>query len=86
MNPLENFADKWQEHPQREQNFYRWLRQVQQDLDKALELADIPGVAESLEPCLGERVVNEAVRSLPESQNRYTPPELRVTPTKPHAW
>ena len=86
VNPLENFADKWQEHPQREQNFYRWLRQVQQDLDKALELADIPGVAESLEPCLGERVVNEAVRSLPESQNRYTPPELRVTPTKPHAW
>ena len=37
VNPLENFADKWQEHPQREQNFRRWLRQVQQDLDKALK-------------------------------------------------
>ncbi len=86
VNPLENFADKWQEQPQREKNFYEWLQQVQQDLDKVLELADIPGVAESLKPCLGERVVNEAVRSLPESQNRYTPPALRVTPTKPHAW
>ena len=86
VNPLENFADKWQEHPQREQNFYRWLRQVQQDLDKALELADIPGVAKSLKPCLGERVVNEALRSLPEAQNRYTPLALRVTPIKPHAW
>ena len=85
VNPLENFADKWQEHPQREQNFRRWLRQVQQDLDKALKLNDIPGVAESLRPRLGERVVNEALRSLPEPQN-HTPLELRVTPTKPHAW
>ena len=82
VNPLENFADKWQEHPQREQNFYRWLRQVQQDLDKALELADIPGVAESLRPRLGERVVNEALRSLPESKNRYTPLVATVTPRK----
>ena len=86
MNPLENFADKWHEHPQREENFYKWLQQVQQDLDKALELADIPGVAESLKPSLGERAVNEAVRSLPEAQNRYTPLALRVTPIKPHAW
>jgi hypothetical protein len=86
VNPLENFADKWQEHPQREENFYKWLQQVQQDLDKALELADIPGVAESLKPSLGERAVNEAVRSLPEAQNRYTPLALRVTPIKPHAW
>ena len=86
VNPLENFADKWQEHSQREQNFYRWLRQVQQDLDKALELADISGIAELLKPRLGERVVNEAVRSLPESQNHYTHLELRVTPIKPHAW
>ena len=86
VNPLENFADKWQEHPQREQNFYRWLQQVQQDLDKALEVADIPGVAESLRPRLGERVVNEALQSLSEAQNRYTPLALRVTPIKPHAW
>ena len=85
VNPLENFADKWQEQPQREQNFYRWLRQVQQDLDKALELADIPGVAESLKPCLGERVVNEALRSLPEAKNRYTPLVATVTPRKTYA-
>ena len=85
VNPLENFADKWQEHPQREQNFRRWLGQVQQDMDEALELDDIPGVAESLRPRLGERVVNEALRSLPEPKN-HTPLELRVTPIKPHAW
>ena len=86
VNPLENFADKWQEYPQREQNFRRWLQQVQQDLNEALELDDILGVSELLKPRLGERVINEALRSLPEAQNRYTPLALRVTPTKPHAW
>ncbi len=85
VNPLENFADKWQGNPQQEQNFRRWLRQVQQDLDKALKLNDIPGVAESLRPRLGERVVNEALRSLPEPQN-HASLDLRVTPIKPHAW
>ena len=85
VNPLENFADKWQEHPQREKNFHRWLKQVQQDLDKTLELADIPGVAESLKPCLGERVVNEALRSLPEAKSRYTPLVATVTPRKTYA-
>ena len=87
VNPLENFADKWREHPQREQNFRRWIQQVQQDLEKALELDDIPGLAESLKPRLGERVVNQALRSLPEPQNRYTPLTLTVKkPIKPHAW
>ena len=85
VNPLENFADKWQEHPQREQNFYRWLRQMQQDLDKALELADILDVGESLKPCLGERVVNEALRNLPKAKNRYTPLVATVTPRKTYA-
>ena len=84
-NPIENFADKWQEYPQREKNFYRWLQQVQQDLGEALELDDIPGVGKSLKLRFGEQVVNEALRSLPEAQNRYTPLALRVTPIKPHA-
>ena len=83
VNPLENFADKWQEHPQREQNFYRWLRQVQQDLDKVLELDDIPGVAESLKPRLGERVVNKALQDL--LKTNYVPLAAAVTPTKPYA-
>jgi hypothetical protein len=28
-NPLENFADKWPTHPQREKEFYRWHAQLQ---------------------------------------------------------
>ena len=25
VNPEENFADKWIEHPKRQDNFYKWL-------------------------------------------------------------
>ena len=73
VNPLENFADKWQEHPQRKENFRRWLQQAEQDLDKALKLGDIPGIGESLKQPLGERVVNEALRNLSESNSNYVP-------------
>ena len=83
VNPLENFADKWREHPQREQNFRRWLRQVQQDLDEALELDDILGVAESLKLCLGERVIDGALQDLPKTN--YVPLVAAVTPRKPYA-
>jgi hypothetical protein len=30
-NPLENFADKWIEHPIRRENFYKWLEQARAD-------------------------------------------------------
>ena len=73
VDPLENFADKWQKHPQREQKFYRWLRQVRQELDEALKLGDMRSVSKALKPCLGDRVVNEALRNLPPSKSRSVP-------------
>ncbi len=30
-NPLENFADKWIEYPERKTNFYKWLEQARKD-------------------------------------------------------
>ena len=69
VDPLENFADKWREHPQRKQKFYEWLRQAQTDLEKALKLSDIPSVLESLKPCLGERIVNETRQDRSKSTN-----------------
>lgn len=32
VNKEENFADKWPEHPKREENFYKWHAQVRADL------------------------------------------------------
>lgn len=33
VNDQENFADKWVEHPKRKDNFYKWLTQLQADVE-----------------------------------------------------
>lgn len=39
-NPLENFADKWVEHPQRRDNFYKWLDQARKDFRAVVDAAN----------------------------------------------
>lgn len=69
VNPLENFADKWQEHPIRRTCFEDWLKQIYSDLTQALEQRDIQSVGKSLKSCLGERVISEALRNLSKTGN-----------------
>lgn len=76
VNPLENFAEKWQEYPQREHNFRRWLQQVQNDLNTALQLGDIRGISELLKPRLGEKVINEALQKFPNTNRNKLPAAL----------
>jgi adenylyl/guanylyl cyclase-like protein with sensor domain/cyclic GMP-AMP synthase DncV-like protein len=67
VNPLENFADKWNEYPQKERNFKRWLQQVRNDLIAALQLKDIQAVGDTLKSGFGEKVINEAMKNFPDS-------------------
>ena len=71
VNPLENFAAEWQEHPIRKVCFMDWLKQVDIDLTEALELSDIQSVEKSLKFCLGERVIEEGLRILSKGENCY---------------
>ena len=64
VNPLENFAAKWQEHPIRKECFMDWLKQVQLDLTEALELSDIHNVEKSLKSYLGEQTIKEGLQNL----------------------
>ena len=86
VNPLENFADKWQEYPIRKTCFMDWIKQAQLDLVKALELSDIQSVGESLKPCLGERIINEGLRNTPDGRSRSVSTlSATVIPRKPYA-
>ena len=86
VNPLENFADKWQEYPIRKTCFMDWIKQAQLDLVKALELSDIQSVGESLKPCLGERIINEGLRNTPDGRSRSVSTlSTTVIPRKPYA-
>ncbi len=71
VNPLENFADKWQEHPIRKECFMDWIKQAQLDLTYALEISDIQSVRKSLKPHLGEQIVDKAMRNLSEGKIHY---------------
>ena len=70
VNPLENFAAKWQEHPIRKKSFMDWLKQVQLDLTEVLELSDIHSVEKSLKSYLGGGVINEGLRNLRDGRDR----------------
>ena len=86
VNPLENFADKWQEYPIRKTCFMEWLKQAQYDLTQALELSDIQSVGKSLKPCLGEQVINEGLRSVPDRRSRPASTlSATVIPRSPYA-
>jgi hypothetical protein len=63
-NPRENFADKWQEHPERKKNFQKWLEKVKRDFNNALAYTDILQFIEALSPLLGARTVNRAAAKI----------------------
>ncbi|MDE0088139.1 MAG: nucleotidyltransferase [Candidatus Poribacteria bacterium] len=80
VNPLENFAGEWQEHPIRKTCFTDWLMQAQLDLTQALELSNIQSVGKSLKSCLGGPVINEGLRNLSQAGN-HPASTLATTPT-----
>ncbi len=80
VNPFENFAAKWQEHPIRKECFMDWLNQVQHDLTEALELSDIHSVEKSLKSYLGEQIIKEGLQNL-SKRNGESGSTLAVTGT-----
>jgi hypothetical protein len=81
VNPLENFADKWKKHPEREAKFRQWLHQVQADLDSALRADSLLGMTEGLKPRFGDRIVNEAASKTFTFLNGSIKSALSVAPS-----
>ena len=65
-HPEENFADKWIEHPKRQDNFYKWLEKVRKDLSLILQLRGMHVIAESMMPRFGRQAVSQGFDSLAE--------------------
>lgn len=59
-DPLENFADKWAEYPEREAAFYRWLRQAQQDYAQVATLDQGSLITEALSDRIGAELAKRA--------------------------
>lgn len=52
-DPLENFADKWPKHPEREAAFFEWLRQARQDFGTLANQVEKRRMVESIRPRMG---------------------------------
>lgn len=66
VNPEENFADKWVEHPQREKNFYKWLDQVEADVQTIVHKRGLHYIAEAMKKPFGEQTVTKTFSTLGE--------------------
>ena len=65
VNPEENFADKWREHPERELKFRAWIKEVKTDLDAAYQCRYYDDMLDKLKPRFGDRLVNQAAAKMP---------------------
>lgn len=90
VNPLENFADKWKKHPEREAKFRQWLHEVQAALDSALRADSLLDMTEGLKPRFGDRIVNYAASKTLTTRNSSikiaasVAPSIRISkPSKP---
>lgn len=61
-DPLENFADKWKEHPEREQEFHNWLRKARADFAAVAKLSNKQLIAEQLAKGVGADIADQTRR------------------------
>ncbi|MBX9948745.1 MAG: nucleotidyltransferase [Candidatus Obscuribacterales bacterium] len=71
VNPLENFADRWAEEPQRNEAFFNWLEHAENQLITTLQARDGRELNESLSAGFGQGMVNRALSKLPSATSMH---------------
>jgi hypothetical protein len=64
VDPGENFADKWNEYPERREAFWAWLQKVKLDFASAQGKRLLNEAADTLSPVLGKRTMASAAREV----------------------
>lgn len=62
VNPKENFADKWNDFPQRADRFFEWIAMVKFDLESVLKQTGLDNVSGQLTASFGEDVVDRSMK------------------------
>ncbi len=60
-DPLENFADKWNKHPERRAAFFEWLERARNDFSNAEKAYGRQAVSKSLSSSLGTSLTERAL-------------------------
>ena len=73
VNPSENFADRWNDQGSyRRDNFYRWLDQLNVDLNDAENKTGLQNISESLSASFGEKSVQAAFGQMADQMRNLT--------------
>jgi Second Messenger Oligonucleotide or Dinucleotide Synthetase domain len=63
----ENFADKWQEHPQRKRKFIEWLGKLDIEMNSFAKSAGIQDLSVRLEKSFGRQLTNKVIQDFGET-------------------
>lgn len=72
-DPLENFADKWPLHPEREAAFFEWLTQARRDFGQLAQQVERRRLVESVAPRMGAVAEKAAARMDPPPASMLRP-------------
>jgi hypothetical protein len=64
VDPDENFADKWNEYPERREAFFRWVKKVRADFSSAASQQTLDEAAEVMSPVLGRGTMSKAAHDM----------------------
>jgi hypothetical protein len=59
-NPLENFADKWEAHPERAEAFFQWAHKAKADFVQLAALVDRNTMTDLMEGVVGSALAKRA--------------------------
>ncbi|MBO6550272.1 MAG: nucleotidyltransferase [Rhizobiales bacterium] len=69
VNPEENFADKWQEMPEKERNFYSWLDNARRDFGTYIRVNRPTDIPTGMANRLGAKVMDRVKENFPISKS-----------------
>ena len=64
VDPDENFADKWNEFPERREAFFRWVKKVRVDFSSAAQKHTLDEAVDEISPLLGREAVVRAAEGM----------------------
>ena len=79
VDPDENFADKWNEYPERREAFFRWVKKVRADFSSAANKQTLDEAADEMSPLLGRSAMTKAAQDM--GLRVSSPLSLIVRPT-----
>jgi len=83
VDPDENFADRWNDHPERQEAFTRWIRKAQTDFSVIGRYSGLREAIEHLIPVLGERTMTKSAVELGVSLSTASPTAVSARPQPP---